>query len=306
MGRHLPSLSALRAFEATARHLSFTRAATELNLTQTAISHRIKELEGLLSVQLFTRRQNAITLTDAGRSYLDAIRPALAQIASATDTVSSEGENRLNITCLSAFAVKCLIPAVVDFRRHHADIGLRISPTSVIGRANLADFDIAIWHGLNDWPGCDATKIRPEESFPVCSPQLLAAGKGLATPADLSSYTVVRTVSPIITDEWPAWLQHAGAAPAEFGSEIYCEGLYFSLSAALGGLGIGIGRTSLVEEDLAAGRLVEPFDVRMPSESAYYVLNRIDKSGLPKIEVFKAWLLDYFGSRPSLLPLSKA
>jgi LysR family glycine cleavage system transcriptional activator len=302
MGKYLPSLGALRAFEATARHLSFTRAATELNLTQTAISHRIKELEGLLSVELFTRKQNAVTLTDDGRSYLEAIRPALAQIASATDSVSSGSENRLNITCMSAFAVKCLIPALVDFRQRNADIALRITPALVTERATLNDFDIAIWHGVNDWPGCDVTQIRHEEIFPVCAPELLVAGKGLITPADLSNYTVVRTVSPIITDEWPVWLQHAGAAPAEFGSEIYCESLYFSLSAALGGLGIGIGRTSLVEKDLAAGRLVEPFDVRVPSDSAYYVVNRSEKSALPKIDRFKTWLLDYFGNRPPLLP----
>lgn len=302
MGQHLPSLSALRAFEAVARQLSFTRAAAELNLTQTAISHRIRELEGLLSLQLFTRKQNAVALTDAGRSYLDAIRPALTQIASATDSVSALSGNRLKITCLSAFAMKRLIPALVDFRRRNPEIALRISPTSVISSADLADFDVAIWHGLNDWPGCDATKILSEESFPVCTPQLLALGKGLASTADLSSYTVVRTVSPILTDEWPAWLQHTGSPTAEFRSEIYCESLYLSLSATLAGHGVGMGRTSLVEEDLAAGRLVEPFNIRLPSPSAYYVVNRFEKSGLPKIELFKAWILDHFGSRPSLLP----
>lgn len=297
MGRHLPSLSALRAFEATARHLSFTRAAAELNLTQTAISHRIRELEGLLTVQLFTRKQNAIALTDTGRSYLEAILPALTQIASATESVSSETGQRLKITCLSAFAMKRLIPALVDFRRCNPEIALHISPTSVNARTELADFDVAIWHGLNDWPGCDATKILAEESFPVCTPQLLALSGGLASPGDLSSYTVVRTVSPILTDEWPAWLQHAGTVPAEFPSEVYCESLYLSLTATLAGLGIGMGRASLVEADLAAGRLVEPFDVRLASHSAYYVVNRSDKTGLPKIELFKAWILEYFGGR---------
>lgn len=295
MATHLPSLSALRAFEATARHLSFTRAATELSLTQTAISHRIKELEGLLSVQLFARKQNAISLTEGGRAYVEAIRPALAQIAAATDSVSSMRENLLNITCLSAFAVKCLVPALVDFRRRHPDIGLRITPTAVTERANLHDFDVAIWHGLNDWPGFDAQQIRPEESFPVCTPALLATGTPLHTPADLSRYTVVRTVSPIITDEWPAWLQHAGASPAEFNSEIYCESLFFSITATLSGLGVGIGRTSLVEGEIAAGRLVEPFKLRLPSESCYYIVNRPEKSSSPKVQAFKTWLLDFFG-----------
>jgi LysR family glycine cleavage system transcriptional activator len=297
MVKHLPTLSALRAFEATARHLSFTRAAIELNLTQAAISHRIKELEGLLCVQLFTRKQNTIALTDGGRTYLDAIRPALAQIATATGNVSDSSDNRLNITCLSAFAMKCLIPALGDFRKRHPEVGLRIAPAAVTQRTDLQDFDVAIWHGREEWPGFEMQWFgTDEEVFPVCTPQLLACGAPLDTPDDLGHYAVVRTVSPIISDEWPAWMQFAGAKPVEFGNEIYCEGLYFSMSATLSGLGVGIGRSSLVKEDLAAGRLVEPFDVRLPAEPAYSVINRPEKASLPKVVQFKEWLLDYFSS----------
>ena len=296
MARHLPSLSALRAFEATARHLSFTRAATELNLTQTAISHRIKELEGLLSIQLFTRKQNTVALTEAGRAYLDAIRPALAQIAVATEGVSSQRENRLKISCLYAFALKRLIPALPHFRLRHPDIALRIAPFTSPAQAEQQDFDVAIWHGPGDWPGFDVQRIAREQIFPICTPALLAAGPKLETPDDLGRHTVLRTVSPIIVDEWPAWIKHAGAVPAEFGSEIWCDGLVLSLDAVLSGLGLGIGRTSLVSDDLASGRLVEPFKLRLSSESAYHVVSRPDKSALPKVTRFKAWLLDQMGS----------
>jgi LysR family glycine cleavage system transcriptional activator len=296
MARHLPSLSALRAFEATARHLSFTRAAIELNLTQTAMSHRIKELEVLLSVQLFTRKQNTVALTDVGRAYLDAIRPALAQIAVATDGVSSQRENRLKISCLFAFALKRLVPALPDFRLRHPGIALRITPFTAPAQAEQQDFDVAIWHGPGDWPGFDVQRIASEEIFPVCTPALLAAGPRLETPDDLGRHTVVRTVSPIIVDEWPIWIKHAGAVPAEFGSEIWCDGLVLSLDAVMSGLGLGIGRTSLVSDDLASGRLVEPFKLRLTSDSAYHVVTRPDKSALSKVTKFKAWLLDRLGS----------
>jgi LysR family glycine cleavage system transcriptional activator len=276
--------------------LSFTRAAIELNLTQTAMSHRIKELEGLLSVQLFTRKQNTVALTEAGRAYLDAIRPALAQIAVATDGVSSQRENRLKISCLFAFALKRLVPALPDFRRRHPGIALRITPFTAPAHAEQQDFDVAIWHGPGDWPGFDVQRIASEEIFPICTPALLAAGPRLETPDDLGRHTVVRTVSPIIVDEWPVWIKHAGAVPAEFGSEIWCDGLVLSLDAVMSGLGLGIGRTSLVSDDLASGRLVEPFKLRLTSDSAYHVVTRPDKSALSKVKKFKAWLLDRMGS----------
>lgn len=296
MASHLPSLSALRAFEATARHLSFTRAAIELNLTQTAISHRIKELEGLLMVQLFTRKQNAVALTREGRAYLESIRPALALIATATDNVSLVRENRLNVTCLSAFAATCLMPALVDFHARHPDIELRLTPSAATERPDIRDFDVAIWHGPNDWPGFDSVRIAVEESFPVCSPQLLKNGPPLKAPADLKHYAVVRTVSPIITDEWPAWLQHAGHGSVEFGHEVFCESLAFSMSATRAGLGVGIGRSTLVKQDLASGVLVEPFGTRLPSDSAYYAVTRPEKSGLPRVKAFTDWLVDHFAA----------
>jgi LysR family glycine cleavage system transcriptional activator len=294
MARHLPSLSALRAFEATARHLSFTRAGIELSLTQTAISHRIKELEGLLSVQLFTRTQSGISLTDEGREYLEAVRPALAQIAIATDGVSSVRENRLSVTCLIAFAVYRLVPALPDFRERHPEIELRLTPTLPVERS-LKDFDVAIWHGPEEWPGLTARRIAEEEVFPVCAPELLRGRPPLETPADLRHYPVIRNVSPIIEDEWPAWLQQAGAPTAGFGSEIFCGGMFFTMSAALSGVGVGIGRSSLVEQHLRTGRLVEPFRHRLASSSAYYAVSRPERSAQPKVRAFTDWLLQTLG-----------
>jgi LysR family glycine cleavage system transcriptional activator len=275
--------------------MSFTRAAVELHLTQTAISHRIKELEMLLGVILFNRQKGTITLTERGRIFLDGVRPALAQIAVATNNSSKHHENNLTITCQIAFAIQCLMPALSDFRKRHPEIELRINPTFVTYDNNPQEFDIAIWHGMNDWPKWDAQQILNEESFPVCSPQLLSGKREILSPVELINYTIVRTVSPLISDEWTAWLQLAGVTHLNFHHEISCSSLFLSTSATLNGLGIGMGRTSLSRQDIATGRLVEPFKIRLPSQSSYYILNQPEKSELSKVKKFKAWLLDYFG-----------
>lgn len=294
MPRALPPLNALLAFEATARHQSFTRAAVELNLTQTAISHRIKELESLLNVQLFTRKQSTTRLTHEGRTYLECIRPAIAQIAAATESVASVHDSRLTIACLNAFSAKCLTPALRDFRRLHPEFELRLTPLAPTDRLAQREFDVAIWYGVNDWQDFDAEAIGEEEIFPVCAPELLASGPPLRTPEDLGAYPIVRTVSPIITDDWPLWLQEAGAQIDAFSNEIYCETLGFSMNSILEGLGIGIGRALLVRDDLASGRLVAPFELRCSSYAGYHVLSRPDRSAIPKVRIFRQWLLSHF------------
>jgi len=208
-------LNALLAFEATARNQSFTRAAIEMNLTQTAVSHRIKELEVLLSVQLFTRTQSNTRLTDEGRTYLECIRPALVQIAAATESVSSVHDNRLSIACLFAFSAKCLIPALPQFRKLHPHIELRLIPLAPTDRLEQREFDVAIWHGKDEWRDFDAERIGDEEIFPVCAPALVASGPPLRSPQDLRHYPIVRTTSPIITDDWTVWLRNAGAAEVD-------------------------------------------------------------------------------------------
>lgn len=290
MKKHLPSLSALRAFEATARHLSFTRAAVELHLTQTAISHRIKELESLLAVQLFTRGQNTITLTEEGRNYLELVRPAIAQIAIATENISGARENQLHIACLNAFAVKCLLPMLPQFRLRHPEIAVRITPATVSERQAPQDFDVAIWHGVGDWPELHIEQLGREEIFPVCSPRLVEAK--LRDPEDLRHQVVIRTVSPIIPDEWPAWMEHAGLTSVTFAHEIQCTGLFFSLEAAISGLGLSMGRSQLVAQDIASARLVEPFSIRLATETAYYLVSRPDRTDMPKVAKFRSWLTE--------------
>lgn len=300
MRKPLPSIMSLRAFEAAARHQSFTRAAAELNLTQTAVSHQIKNLEDLLRVPLFTRQRNAIRLTDIGHEYLASVRAAITQITAATDrALDTNRGNVLTVACLTTFAVKCLIPHLKDFRRQHPDILLRIGTVVSFDLLQHHDYDVAIRYGTGEWRGFVAHKIAPEEVFPVCSPRLLKLGPPLRRPADLRQHTVIRTSSFALQDEWPTWLELAGIPDLEFADEIACDLLFPSIQAAVDGLGVVMGRTAVISADLASGLLVEPFSIRLPTTAGYHVVAPVDRSDMPMVRVFRDWVL-------SRLPVQEA
>ncbi|SHI31981.1 transcriptional regulator GcvA [Pollutimonas bauzanensis] len=293
MPKHFPKLNTLRAFEATARHLSFTRAASELHLTQTAISHQIKELERMLATQLFERRQNNIALTESGFDYLESIRPALAMIGAASDRVSNTRGDRLQITCLTAFAVKCLLPALCDFQREHPDIELRLTPVGGADRTSHFDFDVGIWYGVNTMPDVDVYSLSTDEVFPVCNPALLGGDK-LLHPRDLKRHTILRSVSPIVEDDWSAWVQHACNEPVTFNKEMSFNGLFLALEAAINGLGICMGRSRLVQDALNSGHLIEPFAVHLPVDVGYHIAHRKEKADMPKVRLFREWMMARF------------
>lgn len=297
MSSIMPSMASLRAFEAAARHLSFTRAAIELNLTQGAISQRIKTLEDILGVRLFVREGNLIRLTEVGHEYLGSAKAAITEVLVATDrAIGRQRGDVLTIACLGTFALKCLIPNLGDFRLHHPEIALRVRTLVPYETSAPQDYDVSIQYGMGDLPGLVATKIGPEEVFPVCSPDLVRRGKGLRQPADLAHYTIIRTASPLILrDDWPLWLETAGIPDLRFADEISCDLLYPSYQAAIEGLGIALGRTAVVAKDLREGNLVEPFSVRMPSPLGYYVVTTPDRARLSKVQQFTQWVKDRLG-----------
>jgi LysR family glycine cleavage system transcriptional activator len=296
MRRKLPSLMSLYAFEATARHLSFRRAATELNLTQGAISQRIKGLEDLLETKLFVRESNTIRLTDAGHEYLRSTRIAITEMISATERASGrQREDTLAIACLGTFSLKCLIPMLGGFRRLHPEISLRISTLFPNELLMADDCDLSIQYGTGDWPGMAAMRINHEEVFPVCSPALLRGPQPLKKPSDLRFHTIIHTSSPfILRDDWSLWLEEAGVSGISFADEISCDLLYPSFQAAIEGLGVAMGRSAVVYADLKQKRLVEPFNIRLPSAQAYYIVVPEHRRKLPKVELFATWLLNKF------------
>ena len=293
MRTRFPSMAGLRAFEAAARHLSFTRAAVELNLTQTAISHQIKNLEDALGARLFTRNGNSLGLTEAAEAYLRRVRAAILEISAATDSLAAhDDEQVLTVECLGTFAIKRLLPRLHAFRAKYPSILLRLRTIQFFEPKKDRDFDVAIWHGAGRWDGLVADSLGPEDVFPVCSPILLARGVPLAEPADLRRHTIIRTVSLVLRDEWPAWLDAAGLRGFAFADEMSCDFLVTSVQAAVEGLGIVLGRSGVVDGDLAQGRLVEPFAVRARSSFGYFLVAPTGKAGKRKVELFRSWLLD--------------
>jgi len=289
----LPSLIALRAFEAVSRHLSFTRAAVELNLTQTAVSHQIRSLEEHLGAKLFIRNRNSIQLTELAVEYYHAIQGSLAEIAVATDRAKRfDRESTLTIASSQAFAMKVLFPRLDEFRRLHPEI--TIQTKAVLSYEGLArhEYDAAIRYGTgNTWSGWQSERLTSEESFPVCSPRLRKTHP-LRRPDDLRFHNAIRSFSPVLRDEWPSWLALAKVPNLPFKDEIVCDLIFFSLQAALDGLGVAMGRRSLVARDLEAGRLIEPFKVRLPSNSGFFLLSSPDKAKLKKVSLFREWLAD--------------
>jgi LysR family transcriptional regulator, glycine cleavage system transcriptional activator len=298
MAPRLPSITWLQAFEATARNLSFTRAASELNLTQTAISHQIKKLEDHLGVQLFVRVANGIRLTEAAHEYLESARIAITEIVRASDRVADhERGDLLTIACPGTFAIKCLIPSLPDFRKQNSGISLRLRTISPSENRVQRGYDVAIQYGTGEWEGLPRHRICPEEIFPVCSPSLLAGPKKLQRPSDLKHHTLIRAVSPVIVwDEWPTWLEAAGCADLQFADEIACDLLYPSIQAAINGLGVVLGRSTMVQHDLEAGLLAEPFDLRLTSVASHYLVvsSAAQRSKASTVGRFRDWLLNYF------------
>lgn len=309
MVSELPSITSLRAFEAAARHLSFTRAATELDMTQGAVSQHIKNLEELVGVKLFARERKTIQLTEAGEEYLVSARSVITELLVATDrAIERQRSDILTVACLGSYLIKCLIPNLRSFIKEHPGIGVRLRtlervvPTSTV----TSDCDVSIQYGQSrDWPHSIAHQIGTEEIFPVCAPFLLKESGGLRKPSDLARHTVIRTASPLILrDDWPIWLDQAGISNLKFTAEITCDRLYPLFQAAIEGLGVAMGRSAVVKNDVARGNLVEPFKIRFPSTFGYHLVISRERAKLPKVKAFRDWVLDSLGdaAAPLLLP----
>jgi LysR family transcriptional regulator, glycine cleavage system transcriptional activator len=288
----LPSLNGLRAFEAAARHLSFTNAATELNVTQTAISHQIRRLEEELGVRLFIRQNRALALTPQATEYLPGVRAAFNDLRFATDRLlRKDNENVLTVSTLASLAAKWLLPRLPAFQEAHPGIDVRITTSTALVDFKTGDVDAAIRYGRGHWPGLRADWLMADELFPVCSPALLTGSKPLRCPEDLAQQTLLHT-SAGYNDDWRLWLTAAGL-PANISKR---PGLTFDLilvtvQAAIDGLGVAMGRTSYVEADIAKGRLVVPFKIALPADAGFYLVSPEARADSPKLSAYRKWLV---------------
>ncbi len=287
----LPSLYGLRAFEAAARHMSFTLAAAELNVTQTAISHQIRRLEEQIGLKLFIRRNRTLSLTREAQDYLPAIRSAFDDLRRATERLRrADREGLLTVSTTASLATKWLVSRVAAFQDAYPAIEVRITTSSNLVDFRRDDVDAAVRFGLGAWPGLRADWLMAEHLFPVCSPALLQGPIPLREPADLASHTLLHTM--VSREDWQLWLTAAGL-PLSIAQR---RGLTFDQwlmanQAAMEGLGVALGRTHIVEADIAAGRLVAPFDMVLPQDAGYYVVTPEATADTPKITLFRDWLI---------------
>lgn len=300
MSRNLPPLNALRAFDAAARHLSFTRAAVELNVTQAAVSHQIKGLEEWLGTPLFRRVNRALLLTEAGQAYVVPVREALGLIADATARLFRRDDGGvLTVSTMPSFASKWLVMRLGRFQAANPDLEVRLHTSSqlVDFTGRNADVDVGIRLGPGQWPGVIAERLMTEDVFPVCTPALRDGPKPIRTPADLLRHTLLHDDYMITWSAWFAAAVGGGTMPAGAvppGTEVdrgprYTDSALL-LQAAMGGQGVALARRVLVADDLAAGRLVRLFDVALPGEYAYYVVMAPDSRTRTKVRLFRDWL----------------
>lgn len=290
MGWQLPSLAALRTFEAAARHMSFTKAAIELNLTQSAVSRQIRLMEEYLGVLLFQRVKQRLVLTEAGRSYVNDIRGALEQMQAATvNLLAHQGKGGiLNIGTPPAFGTKWLIPRLHRFSDAHPEILINLATRQKPFDFNLESLDVAIYYGTNEWPGVLSDRLIGDEMAIVCSPAYLASHQRLRNPEDLRDHVLLQ--QSIRPNLWREWFQAMGCKIENFGSGPRFEHVYMIMQAAIGSLGVALLPLLLVREDVDAGRLAIPFESSYRSRDAYCLVYPASKRNDPKIELFRRWL----------------
>jgi LysR family transcriptional regulator, glycine cleavage system transcriptional activator len=292
MAARLPSLNGLRAFEAAARHLSFTNAASELNVTQTAISHQIKRLEQELGIRLFVRQNRALALTPEAKDYLPGVHAAFNDLRVATERLlRRENDHILTISTLASLAAKWLLPRLSAFQEAHPGIDVRITTSTALVDFKNDDVDAAIRYGRGQWPGLRADWLTADRLFPVCSPALLTGNRPLRSPEDLADHVLLHT-SGGTGDDWRLWLTAAGL-PAQLSRHpgITFDLNFMTVQAAIDGIGVAIGRTSYVESDIAKGRLVVPFKITLPADAGFYLVSPEARADSPKLSAFRQWLV---------------
>ena len=294
MSKRLPPLNALRTFEAAARHLSFTRAADELAVTQAAVSHQIKALEEHLGVQLFRRLSRRLILTDEAQLLLPSVRQAFDALLAGVDLLSAHGgAGTLSISTTPSFAANWLVGRLCRFQALQPEIEIQLGATARVVDFAREGIDCGVRYGFGDWPGLRSVRLFCQELFPVCSPSLLEGPRPLRAPEDLAHHTLLHVLDN--ADDWRLWLQAAGVKGVDPTRGLKIDSFPLALQAAITGAGVVIGRAQLVAEDLAAGRLVEPFEFELPIESAYYFVAPEGTWELQKVATFRDWLLDEVG-----------
>jgi LysR family glycine cleavage system transcriptional activator len=289
MRPRLPPLNALKAFEAAARHESFTRAAEELCVTQGAVSHQVKALEAELAIKLFNRERQRLIITEAGKDYLTVVRDALDRIAVGTERLlQRQNAGVLTVSTSPDFAAKWLVHRLGHFADAHPGIDLRVSATLHHVDFAREEVDLAVRHGEGSWPGLDTVRLSAEQLFAVCSPKLISGRRRLNKPADILNFPLLHLDSRA---DWTNWLQAAGLDGADVMHGPVLNRASMVIDAAINGQGIALARTTLAAWDIINGRLVRPFSGSLRLSKTYWIVCPKATATVPKIVTFRDWLL---------------
>ena len=300
MRRTLPPLTALRAFEASARLGSMQRAAHELNVTPSAVSQQVQNLEQWVGFPLLERRARQVQANAEGRVYLTAVSAAFDQIAAATEELSSGRVPRsICITCTPGFAVQWLVPRLQQFQDRHPDIDVRIDASTRLLDLKVEQVDLAVRHGNGRYPGLVSEKLLDDDLVPVASPRLLAGKGRVRRPADLLHHRLLHIET---RDDWRLWF---AAQNVDFD---WRRGPLFvdtaiGVQAAVAGKGIILARRSLIGDELSSERLVAPLPQGLSKGMAYHLVYLPENMAQPAVRAFRAWLLDAVG-RDGTAPVS--
>lgn len=285
----LPPLNGLRAFEAAARHLSLTKAAEELGVTQAAVSHQVKGLEEALGTKLFRRLTRALALTSAGAALAPELNAAFLRIAMAVDRARErETAGVVRVSLLTTIAISFVVPRLGRFAARHPGIELRLETSTRLVDFDREPIDAAVRYGNGEYPGLHADRLFEDALTPLCAPSL--AGR-IRRPEDLLSLPLLD--DNIVFNEWNQWLAAAGVdtrRPRKRAATF--DSTRVAVAAAMEGVGVAIGAPFMFEAELEAGRLVQPLPLVVPAGKSYWVVCRKQDVERPTIRAFREWILE--------------
>lgn len=295
--RRLPHLTWLRAFEASARHLSFTNAAQELNLTQAAISKQVKLLEHYLREPLFERKTRSLVLTKVGAAYLPKVRDGFERLAAGTEEVFGLRRSEvLTVRAPVGYSVNWIAPRLQGFFHHHPDINLRLVSSVWGDQFDNERFDLDIQYGTGHWPGYKADRLTWEVIKPVCAPSLLYGKNAIRKPADLAHHRLLHVLG--YEEGWADWLRFAKTNGINSGQGLQFDTSLLAFEFAAHGGGVALARSSMFSIEIERGRLVEPFSIEAPLHEAFHLISPETGRDHPDAQKFREWLLDTANNDP--------
>ena len=292
----LPSLNALRAFEAVAQHLSFAKAAEELHVTKAAVAQQVRLLEAEIGTPLVRRSGRGLSLTEAGQAGLRDLKEGFAKLAAASRRMrESRGRDLVVISAGASFAATWLVRRIGRFKQEHPEIDVLLDAARSATEFEREGIDAFIVWGTGDFPGFSSVRLFEEHVFPVCAPRLMEGEFPLREPGDLAHHTLLHLEWDWHFGAWPdweTWLTAAGAAPVDVSRGLWFNQMSIALQAAIQGQGVALSTRALAADDIRMGRLAAPFATSVETPFGYYFVCRSEFLRSPKFVALRQWLIE--------------